>query len=214
MSHVIVSRFSVPRLDQATSDCHLDRRWLAGRVGLFRHHFVPSVERLGVPTILLCSSASADYVAREIEDLDWAEVKVQDDWHGGWQGSSDETITRLDSDDAVHEGWFRALDEAPPGYDAYCTRRFLRLDSASGRLYSYRRREPSPLAAFPGGRNPYAHDHADLPQRCRVHHLSEAYLLQVVHGGNVSNRRPSWRRYFQQISHDRLVSFGLPPEAP
>lgn len=208
MDHVIVSRFSVPRLDAKTAGCHLDLQWLSHRLELFRRHFVPSVGRLGVPTLLLCSSRSADQVATAIEDLEWASVAIQDDWYGGWQGRPGQMVTRLDSDDALHSGWFAALERAPPGYQAYCTRSFLRLDVASNRLYAYRRREPSPLAAFPDGGNPYAHDHASLPRHCRVYQLPDAYLLQVVHGENVSNRRPSWRRYFQQVSRQRLAAFG------
>lgn len=209
MRHVIVSRFSVPRPHSTTADYHLDRSWLSVRLELFRTFFVPSVERTGVAAILLSSSASADYVASELADLDWVTVQVQDDWYGGWNGATDQMITRLDSDDALHEGWFKALEDAPVGFEAYCTRRFLRLDLESKRLYAYKRRESSPLAAFPGGNNPYACDHADLPSRCRVHQLVEPYLLQVVHGGNVSNRRPSWRRYFQQVPRRRLAAFGL-----
>lgn len=213
MRQVIVTRFSVPRPEAANADRHQDPSWLAERLRLFRRFFVPSVERLGVPTILLASTASAERLAREIADLEWATVEVQDDWRDGWRGDPDQMVTRLDSDDALHEGWFEALERAPRGYDAYCTRRFLRLDLDTGWTYSYKRREPSPLVGFAGGANPYRHDHADLPRFRRVFHLREPYLLQVVHGGNLSNRRPSWRRYFQRVSPERLAPFGLDPEA-
>jgi len=209
MRHVIVCRFSVPRLEPDTARCHLDPAWLERRLELFRLHFAPSVGRLGVETILLCSSASAGLVADAVADLEWVSIEPQDRWHGGWQGGADQIVTRLDSDDALHEDWFKALDAAPPGYEAYCTRRFLRLDVESNRLYAYKRRKPSPLAAFPGGRNPYAIDHARLPRHLQLHYLPDAYLLQVVHGGNLSNRHPSWRRYFSQVGREQLAPFGL-----
>jgi hypothetical protein len=209
MRHVIVSRFSVPRVEPDTAHCHLDPVWLARRLDLFRRHFAPSVGRLGVPTVLLCSSASASLIADGVADLEWASVEEQDHWHGGWRGAEDQMVTRLDSDDALHEDWFKALDAAPPGYEAYCTRRFLRLDIESNRLYAYKRREPSPLAAFPGGGNPFALDHAKLRRHLRLHWFRDAYLLQVVHGGNVSNRRPSWRRFLHQVGGQRLAPFGL-----
>lgn len=211
MEHLIVSRFSVPRLDAATADFHRDETWLAGRLELFRRFFVPSVERLGVPAILLCSSASAERVAEATQDLAWVRVEVQDDWYGGWSGGEDQMLTRLDSDDAVHEGWLRALEAAPEGYEAYVTTGFYRYDADTGHLYQRRRREPSPLAAFPGGRNPYRWDHAELPERCRICSLPRTYLLQVVHGGNLSNRRPSWRHIFHRrpLEHLRPFHVGL-----
>ena len=209
MRHVIVTRFSVPRLDAATGARHADRPWLDERLALFRTWFVPSVQRLGVPVLLLCSSRSADYVARNIEDLRWASVVVQDEWYGGWTGAPDQIVTRLDSDDSLHESWFDHLDRAPAEADVICTRDFLRLDVRSGRLYSYRRREPSPLAAFRNGLNPYAHDHKHLEKHHRVHVLKGQYLLQVAHGNNLSNRLPAWWRIDRRVSRKRLAAFGV-----
>ena len=212
MRHVVVSRFSVPRLDAATARHHLDRDWLTQRLGLFRRYFVPSVGRCGVPVILLCSTESAESVAAGTADLPWVEVVVQDDWHAGWYGAGDQMVTRLDTDDALHEGWFRALEAAPPDFEVYCTKHFLRLDVDGLRLYDYSRRVPSPLAAFRGGANPYAHDHAELEGHHRVHLLPERFLLQVVHGANLSNRRPRWLRFYRRVALDRLRPFGLDPE--
>lgn len=207
--HVIVSRFSVPRLDAATAGHHADRDWLDSRIELFRRFFVPSVGRLGVPVILLCSAESADYVAAATRELPWATVERQDDWYGGWQGSPEQIVTRLDTDDAVHEGWIDALEAAPADYEVYCTTRFLRYHPASRRLYARSRRVPSPLAAFRGGHNPYARDHSDLEAHYRVKLLPEPYLLQVVHGGNVSSRLPSWRHFWHRIPRKRLAPFGI-----
>ena len=207
--HVIVTRFSVPRLDSATGGWHRDPQWLAGRFELFERYYVPSVGRLGVPAILLCSSASAGYVAERTAGLAWATVVVQDEWHGGWTGEADQMVTRLDSDDALHEGWFRALDEAPEDYEVYCTKSFLRLDPGSRRLYERTRREPASLAAFTGGCNPFAHDHKLLEQHYRTCVLPDSYLLQVVHGGNLKWRLPRWRHFPYRVSLDRLAPFGV-----
>lgn len=208
--HVIVTRFSVPRLDAATASRHADPAWLDERLALFRTWFVPSVGGLGVPVFLLCSSQSAAYVAARLRDLPWASIVEQDDWYGGWSGSADQLVTRLDSDDSVREDWFRALDRAPADRDVLITRSFLRLDAQSGRLYSYRRREPSPLAAFRRGLNPYAHDHKHLEKHHRVHELPGGpYLLQVAHGNNLSNRLPAWWRLDRRVSRKRLAAFGV-----
>jgi hypothetical protein len=209
MRHVIVTRFSVPRLDAATASRHADPTWLDERLALFRTWFVPSVKRLGVPVLLLCSSQSAGYVGEKVRDLSWASIVVQDDWYGGWQGTPEQTVTRLDSDDSLRQDWFQALDRAQTDADVICTRDFLRLDARSGRLYSYRRREPSPLAAFRRGLNPYAHDHKHLEKHCRVRFLRGQYLLQIAHGNNLSNRLPAWWRIDRRVSRSRLAAFGL-----
>ena len=208
MSNVIVTRFSVPRpQDPANAHCHADRQWLEERLELFRTYFVPSVGRLGVQAILLCSSGSALFVDKQTRDLDWAEVVVQDDWYGGWSGSTDQIVTRMDSDDAIHEGWLAAVEAAPADAEVCCTRKFLRYDVSTGKLCAYARREPSPLAAFRGGRNPFAHDHAGLDRHYRVHDIDGPYLLQIYHGGNVSSRRPSF--YRRRLPLERLENFGI-----
>jgi hypothetical protein len=213
MRHVIVTRFSVPRLDAATASRHADPAWLDERLALFRTWFVPSVGRLRVPVVLLCSTRSAEHVAGKTGDLPWASVVVQDEWYGGWCGSPDQIVTRLDSDDAVREDWLEALDRAPAGFDVLCTKDFLRFDAQSGRLYSYRRRETSPLAAFRNGLNPYAYDHKHLEKHCKVHVLRGQYLLQVAHGNNLSNRLPAWWRIDRRVSRKRLAAFGVDPHA-
>ena len=208
MSHVIVTRFSVPRpQDPARAHCHADRQWLGGRLDLFRTYFVPSVERLGMPAILLCSSQSAQFIEEQTGDLNWVEVVAQDDWYGGWRGSSDQVVTRMDSDDAIHKGWLAAVEAAPADAEVYCTRDFLRYDVSTGKLCAYSRREPSPLAAFRGGRNPFAHDHAGLDRHYRVHDIDGPYLVQIFHGGNVSSRRPPW--YRRRLPLERLEEFGI-----
>jgi hypothetical protein len=207
--HLIATRFSVPRLDAASASRHADPAWLATRLQLFRRFFVPSVEKLEVPVVLLCSSASAERVAAEVRDLAWATVQVQDEWYGGLTASADQWITRLDSDDALRQDWFRALEAAPPGFEVYTTRDFLRLDLERALLYAYRRREPSPLAAFRGDLNPFAVDHARIPGRYRGHEIPGAYLLQVVHRGNLSSRRPRWWRRPRRVPLERRRDFGL-----
>jgi ribosome modulation factor len=174
---------------------------------------VPSVQRLEVPVILLCSGQSAGYVAESVRDLPWASVEIQDDWYGGWRGAPEQIVTRLDSDDALRQDWFQALDRAPAGAEVHCTRDFLRLDARSGRLYSYRRREPSPLAAFRRGLNPYAHDHKHLEKHCQVRFLKGQYLLQIAHGNNLSNRLPAWWRIDRRVPRSRLAAFGLQSHA-
>lgn len=213
MHHVIVSRFSVPRLDAATAGRHRDRAWLDRRLELFRRWYVPSVSPLGVPAVLLCSSDSAAYVADRTADLAWARVVEQDDWHGGWAGAPGQVLTRLDTDDALHRGWFEAVDAAPRGYQVYSTRRFYRLDPARRALYARARRLPSPLAAFAPGLNPYLCDHVELARRFRAWALPRRYLLQVVHGGNVSSRRPRWWHAPYRVPLARLAPFGLRPGA-
>lgn len=243
MRHVIVTRFSVPRLDAASAGRHAEPAWLDGRLALFHTYYVPSVARLGVPVVLLCSTASAPYVAERLGHLAWASIVVQDAWYGGWSGAPDQVVTRFDSDDALHEGWFRRLDaaipeatEAAPGsahaarpaaagasspsgasamigaigaIGAFCTKEFLRMDARTGRLYAMARRWPSPLAAFTGGANPYARDHeaieAHYPTRC----LAGAYLLQIAHGDNLSNRAPGWWRFYRRLPRRRLAPFGI-----
>jgi hypothetical protein len=186
---------------------HNDCAWLDERLELFHRYFVPSVSRLGVPAVLLCSKDSAPHVATAVADLDWAEVVVQDRWYDGWCGEADQMVTRVDSDDAIHERWLAALEAVPTDAEAVCTREFLRFDPATTKLCSYRRREPSPLAAFRGGRNPFARDHAEIERHYRVHEIEGAYLLQIFHGGNISSRRPSWHR--RRLPLSRLDAFGI-----
>lgn len=206
--HVIVTRFSVPRPQQPnTAERHADRRWLEHRIELFRNYFVPSVGRLGIAAKLLCSTESAPHVTAAIDDLEWAEVVVQDDWHGGWSGSPETIITRLDSDDAVHEAWFRAAEAVPPGIEVCCTKGFLRFDIRNRRLCAYRRDRPSPLAAFRSGLNPYEHDHADLERHYRTCTLDGPYLVQIYHGGNLSSRAPKFFR--RRLPLERLAPFGI-----
>jgi len=206
--HLIVTRFSVPRPhDSKNSSKHAERSWLARRLDLFRTFFVPSVGRLAVPTVLLCSSQSAAVVSDALSDLEWTEVVVQDDWYGGWKGSSHQTLTRMDSDDALRGDWFDTVDAVADDVEVCFTREFLRYDLVSGKLAAYRRDVPSPLAAFRGGRNPYACDHAELEKGFAAQHIAGAYLLQVFHGGNVSTRKPSW--YRRRLPLDRLGPFGV-----
>jgi len=206
--HVIVTRFSVPRPDDPdTAERHRDATWLNRRLDLFRSYFAPSVSRLGAPAVLLCSNRSAGLVSDALAELDWVVVVGQDDWYGGWEGKPHQTLTRMDSDDAVHERWFEAVDALPDDVEVCFTRDFLRYDPARGKLASYRRDVPSPLAAFRGGRNPYACDHAVLDQHFVARHIEGAFLLQVFHGGNVSTRRPSW--YRRRLPLERLAPFGL-----
>jgi len=211
MRHIVVTRFSVPRVgDLKNEHRHSDAGWLDHRLDLFRRYFVPSVGRLEVPAVLLCSSSSAPYVAGKVDELDWVEVSVQDDWYGGWQGSDEQIVTRMDSDDAIHGRWFEAIEAAPADAEVCCTRKFLRYDPDAGRLCSYWRAHPSPLAAFRGGRNPYAHDHATLEDHYKVHAVKGPYLVQIFHGGNVSTRRPPW--YRPRLPLDRLRPFGIEVE--
>jgi len=208
MRHVIVTRFSVPRpQDPANADRHHDRVWLDRRLELFGQFFVPSVSRLEVPAVLLCSSKSAAYVDERVRDLDWVEVSIQDEWYGGWIGDDDQIVTRMDSDDAIHEEWLAAVEAAPAEAEVCCTRDFLRYDISTGKLCAYTRPAPSPLAAFSNGRNPFAHDHAGIDRHYRVHEIAGPYLLQVFHGGNVSSRRPSW--YRRRLPLERLAAFGI-----
>jgi hypothetical protein len=212
LRHLIATRFSVPRPDAATASRHADPGWLDARLTLFRRYYAPSVGRLGVPAVLLCSDASAAYVADRTRDVDWLRVEVQNDWRGGPPADSGTWITRLDSDDALAAGWFSAVEAAPEPYEVLVTRDFLRLDARAGRrpaLHAYRRREPSPLAAFRGGRNPFAHDHATLPERHACREIRGAHLLQVVHGGNLSSRAPRWWRFHRAVPLARLAEFGL-----
>lgn len=206
--HVIVTRFSVPRPDDPkNAESHADETWLRRRLDLFRSFFVPSVSRLGAPAVLLCSSRSADLVSGAVADLDWVSVVIQDDWYGGWEGRPHQTLTRVDSDDAIRDDWFKAVEGAIGDFEVCFTREFLRYDHLNRKLAAYRRDVPSPLAAFKGGRNPYECDHAELEPRFRTRHIEGAYLLQVFHGGNVSTRKPSW--YRRRLPLDRLDRFGI-----
>lgn len=159
--------------------------------------------------VLLCSSESAGIVTTEMRSLPWVRVVEQNDWYGGWTGAPNEMVTRLDSDDALHEDWFGALERAPAGFEAYCTKTFLRLDGERGALYRFTVSEPSPLAAFSGGANPYTHDHKDLERCYAVHEIRKPYLLQVVHGGNLRSRCPPWWRFDRRVSRRALTAFGM-----
>jgi len=210
-SHLFVTRFAVPRPIAGTVESYRDPDWLAARFALFRRWFVPSVERLGVPVVLLCGSAVAEEVAARVADLPWARVEIQDDWRGGLRGEAHQTLTRIDSDDAVRADWLEAVDRAPDAARIVVTREFLRYDPRSGRLHRYRRREPSPLAAFRGGANPYGVDHKHLLGEPGVHALRGPYLLQIVHGGNVSNHPPSAWRLDRRVKLAQLAEFGVAP---
>lgn len=209
MKHLIVTRFAVPRHQPESAGLYRSREWLEGRLELFRRYFVPSVGRLGVPALLLCGSEVAGWVAGRVSDLEWARVEVQDRWDGGWSAPGDTVLTRLDSDDALHRGWFAAVERTPETARVCITKEFLRWDPHSGRLHRYRRREPSPLAAFRGGDNPYATDHKHLERLDGVHAIAGPYLLQVAHGGNLSTRRPRAWRLDRRASKKSLADFGL-----
>ncbi|MCW8984142.1 MAG: putative rhamnosyl transferase, partial [Thermoanaerobaculales bacterium] len=124
-----------------------------------------------------------------------------------WIGDDDQIVTRMDSDDAIHQDWLTAVEAAPVEKEVCCTRDFLRYDISTGKLCAYTRREPSPLAAFRHGRNPFAHDHSGLDRHFRVHNVAGPFLLQIFHGGNVSSRRPSW--YRRSLPLGRLADFGI-----
>ncbi len=70
---------------------------------------------------------------------------------------------------------------------------------------------PSPLAAFRAGRNPYARDHEELHRHYRAFVLREPYLLQIVHGGNLSSRRARWWHSWHRVPLERLAPFGVQP---
>jgi hypothetical protein len=207
--HRIVCRFSVPRPEPAVLDSHADPRWLERRFELFERWFAPSVGRLGVPVVLLCSTASAASVAERLCRHEWVSVEIEDDFRGGTAATDVDWTTRLDSDDAVSEEWFPALERVPAEFEVAVTRRFLRLDVSNGRLHAYRRREPSPLAAFRPGLEIYRSNHADLDQRFRCFEIDLACLLQVFHGGNLCSQRPRWWRPLRRISRRRLRPFGI-----
>jgi hypothetical protein len=121
-------------------------------------------------------------------------------------------LTRLDSDDAVHPGWFEAIDRAPAAVRVLITGDFLRWDPGAGRLHRYRRREPAPLAAFCGGENPYRVDHKHLARLPGAHRLDGGpYLLSVVHEGNVKNRPPRPWRLDRRVPLGLLAGFGVAP---
>lgn len=208
MRHLVVTRFAVPRNEPDTLDWYRDPAWIERRLELFRHFFVPSVQPTGVPAVLLCGSAVADRVAQRLSDLPWVRVEVQDDWHGGWTAEPDVTLTRLDSDDAVHAGWFDAVDRAPASAQILLVREQLRFEPTSGRLHRLRRREPGPLAAFRGGVNPYSIDHRHLAARPDAQVLPGTWLLQIVHGGNVKNRRLKAWRFDRRAPRAELAAFG------
>lgn len=207
--HLIVTRFAVQHEDPAHAGRYRDPEWLAKRLDLFRRYYVPSLAPLGVPAVLLCGSDAAERVAGAIADLPWARVEVQDDWRAGYVGEPGQTLTRFDSDDALHRDWFAALDRAPDAAEVVITKEFLRYDPDRRRLHAYRRREPSPLAAFRAGANPYRHDHKHLERHYRCHQIEGAYLLQVVHDANLSNRRPAAWRLDRRAGLERLEPFGL-----
>lgn len=209
MEHVIVTRFSVPHSLGAVASLHGDPAWLEGRFDLFRRFYVPSVERLGVQAVLLCSSQTCDRVAEAVSGLGWVRVVRQDDWSGGWRGRPDQILTRHDSDDAIHGGWFEAVDAAAPQAQVVCSHRFLRLDLRRKVVFHYRRRRPCPLAAFRGGINPFAHDHEELPQHYSTVSVRGAYLLQIAHGGNLKTRFP--KPFRRRAPAEIVRRFGLDP---
>lgn len=213
MKHLIVTRFAVPRPESGTVDLYRSPAWLERRLQLFRRVFVPSVSRFGVPALLLCGKQARELVAPRVADLEWVRVEEQEEWRGGWSAGPETTITRLDSDDALRLGWFEAVDEAPASAQICITKNFLRWDLRADRLHRYSRTEPSPLSAFRGGRNPYEVDHKHLHSLSGVHEIRGSYLLQVVHGGNVSNHRPKPWRLDRRVPRQRLAAFALPPTA-
>jgi len=207
VNHVIVTRFSVPRPASPGEPArHDDRGWLAERMELFRRYYVPSVQRTGVPAVLLCSSGSAAWVREETREYAWVRVAVQDGWEGGWRGARDEVLTRLDSDDLIHPGWFAAVATAPAGAEAFCTRGAYMLDAATGAVYQADRSFPVALLALARGRNPYAFAHRLVAEHYDAAFLEGRYLLQVVHGGNVSNAIPA---HAVPAPPGVLASFGI-----
>jgi len=115
-------------------------------------------------------------------------------------------LTRLDSDDLVHPGWFEAIRNAPAGAEAYCTHGTYMLDARTGAVYHADRTFPVALLALAGGRNPYAFDHPLVAEHYAAAFVGGRYLLQVVHGGNVLNEIPP-----NAVPADPgvLASFGL-----
>ncbi|MEM9293808.1 MAG: hypothetical protein AAGD01_19175 [Acidobacteriota bacterium] len=209
--HLIVTRFAVPHEDPDKAEIHCSPQWLEERLALFRRYYVPSVSRLGVRAVLLCGSRAQEQVRDAVADLPWVRVVEQEDWSGGLPQETDKILTRMDSDDALRAGWFERVSAAPSRASVIITRQFLRYDAQHHRLHHYRRREPSPLAAFRPGHNPYASMHKRLDQRSDVHEIEDAFLLQVAHGGNLKNHRPRWWRIDRAVrGRSRvLAEFGL-----
>ena len=207
VKHVVVTRFSVP-LPQEGSRTHANAGWLSERLELLRAYYVPSLELSGVRAVLLCSRDTAGSVMREVSDLGWVTVEEQDDWYGGWEGGTDEVLTRLDSDDAVAPGWFNAIDAYSPEAATYCCRGTYMLDAEARRLYEVIRPFPAALAARAAGKNPYAVDHRALLDTFGGVTLPGKPLLQVVHGGNVLNRIPTTAR---EVPLGAIAEFGLSP---
>ena len=70
MSHLIVTRFAVPRPEPDTMDWYRDPDWLEERMALFRRYYVPSVGATGVGAVLLCATEVASWVAERTADLE------------------------------------------------------------------------------------------------------------------------------------------------
>jgi hypothetical protein len=189
-------------------DLHKDKNWLNTRIELLKNTLIPSVQHFKHPLVLLCSTESISYVSQQLSAFSWIETLEENDWYGSHHFSKDHTITRIDSDDAIHKNWFQRIDKAPKHYDRLYVSQHLMYDMPNKKLFLVRRKYPLPLAAFRFGQNPYQVDHGQLAQNGSAKLMEGCFLLQTVHEHNLLNKIPPSA---EEVPIRLLEPFGIKP---
>ena len=210
--HLLLTRFSVlisPDAAPPSDD------WLRDRLDLFRRYAVPSVCAQNVwpdGWLVFCSQLS-DWLQHELDQiqqdvpflkavsidgeltLEAARSAVRSEVP---KGAEKLTTTRLDSDDAISQGYLEAVRIAAQRANSEFLNATHGLQLHKGRLYhrsdpsnafiSFVEPAESPKTVFVGG-------HHELAQFGLIRQFGgRAMWLQVVHGGNVSNQVSGCRR--------------------
>ncbi len=177
-------------MTRKNADCHADVSWLERRLDLFRSFFAPSVGRLNVPAVLLCSNRSADMVSQRSRGSRLGHGRrpgrlVRRLGGGAPSDSDQDGLRRCRSRRLVRSGGCgrpATSKSAPRG--SFSATTFPTGSSQPISATCRRRWRPSRAAATP---TPAITQSSSSTFRAR--HIEGAFLLQVFHGGNVSTRQ-------------------------
>ena len=213
-THLILTRFSVRgSLDQPPASA----AWLEYRLGLFRDYCVPSVAAQTCRDfrwLVLCDVSTPAATVAEIEAMAGSELPLEVVMTSPERGVIDEVATRtrshdrllittrIDSDDAIPIDFVQRVQTYADPFVAH-GRRAMLLNFACGYKLLDEQRElhetwnpHSPFLSLferlgPGAQvaTVQSGNHGYMQQRYPVHvDVTPAMWLEVVHGGNVSNK--------------------------
>jgi len=237
MKHLILTRFNVlmPGWD---SQIHLKHSWLDGRFSLFEDMCLPSVAaqtNKNFEWLIFFDVNTPEPYKKKIEELRqvfpfhalYVEIfnleKISKDIYKQFSGEATLLTSRLDSDDILAIDYVNKLHEVASSLSG---RHVINFDhgailfSKNNKRYLYEYEDES--NPFTSLMEPFAltlstilaANHTTLHDFANVVHVKDKPMwLQVVHGGNVSNRvrgkRVKMDKYNSEFLYMRLVSHGV-----